>query len=187
MIRCGDIAIWIFQDGGHHLGFGQTRNNVIRTADPKNPTLEPSTKWSGWPLGDIWPFEFFQIRGQSPIGCRYIYLHRRHVLHFAMLGTQHVRSKKYTAQENYSAWNQSDMWLAGADDSAGLGMLNIKMKYDDENWGIEIDRMPEDQFWASLQCSPKFFISSVMQSHQPGRTRYIEFWPVINECWEYSR
>jgi len=29
------------------IEFGQTRNSAIRSADPKNPTVEPNIKWIG--------------------------------------------------------------------------------------------------------------------------------------------
>jgi len=30
-----------------HLGFGETGNSDIRSADPENPTVEPNMKWIG--------------------------------------------------------------------------------------------------------------------------------------------
>jgi len=45
MIRCGDIAILNFPS--RHLGFGETGNSAIRSADPENPTVEPNMKWIG--------------------------------------------------------------------------------------------------------------------------------------------
>jgi len=80
MIRRGDIAIWIFQDGGsrppsRHLGCGETGNSAIRSADLENPTVEPNMKWIGWPLAEIWPFEFSQMWGRwSSAGPQYILL-----------------------------------------------------------------------------------------------------------------
>ena len=32
------------------IEFGPTRNSVIRSADPENPTVEPNMKWIGRPL-----------------------------------------------------------------------------------------------------------------------------------------
>ena len=34
----------------------QTENSAIRSAVPKNPTLEPNMKWIGSPVAEIWPF-----------------------------------------------------------------------------------------------------------------------------------
>ena len=44
-----------------HLGFGETGNSAIRSADPENLTAEPNMKWIGRPLAEIWPFEFSQM------------------------------------------------------------------------------------------------------------------------------
>jgi len=44
----------------HHLGFGETGNSAIQSADLKNPTLEPNMKWIGRPVAEIWPFEIFE-------------------------------------------------------------------------------------------------------------------------------
>ena len=45
--------------GGRHLGFVQTVNSVIRSADPERPeTLEPNMKWIGSPVAEIWPFAY---------------------------------------------------------------------------------------------------------------------------------
>jgi len=38
---------------------GQTGNSAIRSADPKNPTVEPNIMWIGRPLAEISPFEIF--------------------------------------------------------------------------------------------------------------------------------
>ena len=35
--------------------------SAIGSADPENPTVEPSMKWIGRPLAEIWPFEFSQM------------------------------------------------------------------------------------------------------------------------------
>ena len=43
-----------------HLGFGETGNSAIRSADLKNPTLAPNMRWIGWSVTEIWPFEIFQ-------------------------------------------------------------------------------------------------------------------------------
>jgi len=50
----------IMSGHGRHLGFDLTRNSAIRYADPKNP-IEPSRKWIGWPVAEIWPFEIRHI------------------------------------------------------------------------------------------------------------------------------
>jgi len=47
------------KEDGRHIGFGQTENSTIRSADPENPTVEPNIKWIGRPLAEIWPFEIF--------------------------------------------------------------------------------------------------------------------------------
>jgi len=36
-----------------HLGFGETGNSAIRSADLENPTVEPNMKWIGRPLAEI--------------------------------------------------------------------------------------------------------------------------------------
>ena len=49
-----------------HLGFDRTVNSVIRSAVPENPTPEPNTKWIGWPVVEILPFEISKWEvGQS--------------------------------------------------------------------------------------------------------------------------
>jgi len=70
---------------GRHLGFGETGNSAIRSAVPENPTVEPSMKWIGRPLAEIWPFEIFpneslersvdrwSVAGRS-VGLQYILL-----------------------------------------------------------------------------------------------------------------
>ena len=56
------------QDGGRrHLGFVRTGNSAIRSAVLENPTLEPNMKWIGLPVAEIWPFEFFEMRGRSSV------------------------------------------------------------------------------------------------------------------------
>jgi len=40
------------------LGFDVTRNSAIRSADPKNPTLEPNMNCIGSPVAEIWPFAY---------------------------------------------------------------------------------------------------------------------------------
>jgi len=64
-----------------HLGFSETRNSAIRSADLENPTVEPNMKWIGRPLAEIWPFEIFQnvrslVGRRSPVavGPQYILL-----------------------------------------------------------------------------------------------------------------
>jgi len=59
MTLCGDTAIQNFprwRPG--HLGFDITRNSAIRSADHRNPTLEPNMKWIGSPVAEIWPFAY---------------------------------------------------------------------------------------------------------------------------------
>jgi len=59
-----------------HLGFAETGNSAIRSADLKNPTVEPNMKWIGRPLAEIWPFEIFpnlRLVGRS-VGPQYILL-----------------------------------------------------------------------------------------------------------------
>ena len=43
------------------------RNSAIRSAVRENPTLEPNMKWIGRPVAEIWPFEIFEMRGQSSV------------------------------------------------------------------------------------------------------------------------
>jgi len=43
------------------IGFGETGNSAIRSADPENPNVEPNMKWIGRPLVKIWPFEISPI------------------------------------------------------------------------------------------------------------------------------
>jgi len=40
------------------LGFDVTGDSAIRSADAKNPTLEPNMKCIGSPVAEIWPFAF---------------------------------------------------------------------------------------------------------------------------------
>jgi len=86
-----------------HLGFGETGNSAIRSADPENLTVEPNMKWIGRPLAEIWPFEISPIwaklevgrslvgrrsvAGRSLVGPQYFFLHCSHILLFATLGT----------------------------------------------------------------------------------------------------
>jgi len=51
-----------------HIGFGETRNRAIRSADLENPTVEPNMKWIGRPLEEIWPFEIFRNVTSSVAG-----------------------------------------------------------------------------------------------------------------------
>jgi len=71
------------------IEFWPTRNSAIRSADLKNPALEPNMKWIGWPLVEISPFEIFpnerSIVGQSIVNI--YFLHWSHILLFATLGT----------------------------------------------------------------------------------------------------
>jgi len=41
-------------------------DSAIRSADPKNHTLEPNMKWIGWPVAEIWPFAYLGAYG-TPI------------------------------------------------------------------------------------------------------------------------
>jgi len=56
MIRRGDRHLnfprW---RPSRNLGFGESENSAIRSADPKNPTVEPNMKWIGRPLAEILP------------------------------------------------------------------------------------------------------------------------------------
>jgi len=51
---------------GRHLGFDVTRNSVIRSTDPENPTLEPNMKCIESPVAEIWPFAYLGTYG-TPI------------------------------------------------------------------------------------------------------------------------
>jgi len=44
--------------GGRHLGFVRTVNSAVRSAVPENPILEPSMKWIGSPVAEIWPLTY---------------------------------------------------------------------------------------------------------------------------------
>ena len=39
---------------GRHLGFGPTGSSAVRSADPKNPTLEAYMRWIRWAIAEIW-------------------------------------------------------------------------------------------------------------------------------------
>ena len=66
------------------LGFGETGNGAIRSADLQNPTVEPNMKCIGRPLAEIWPFEIFpnvrssvgrsSVAGRWSVGPQYILL-----------------------------------------------------------------------------------------------------------------
>jgi len=71
IIRCGDIAIWIFQDSAAILDLVKTEIAPFDPPTPKTPTLNPNIKWIGWPIVEISPFELFPMRGWSSIGCQY--------------------------------------------------------------------------------------------------------------------
>jgi len=76
---------------GRHLGFGETGNSAIWSADLENHNVEPNMKWIGRPLAEIWPFEISTLWakwevGRSPVGPQY-FLHCSHILLFATLGT----------------------------------------------------------------------------------------------------
>ena len=49
--------------GGRHLGFVRTVNSTVRSAVPKNHTLEPNMKWIGSPVAQIWPFAYLGVYG----------------------------------------------------------------------------------------------------------------------------
>ena len=53
---------------GRHLGFGETGNIAIRSADPENPTVAPNMKWIGRPLAEICPFEISPIWAKGEVG-----------------------------------------------------------------------------------------------------------------------
>ena len=46
---------------GRHLGFSETGNSVVRSADLENPTTEPNMKWIGQPLCDSWSVGLFDV------------------------------------------------------------------------------------------------------------------------------
>ena len=48
------------------LGFDVTGNSAIRSADPKNPTIEPNMKCIGSPVAKIRPFAYLGAYG-TPI------------------------------------------------------------------------------------------------------------------------
>ena len=84
--------IWPFEiiqdSGGRHLEFIRIENSAIRSAVPEKPTLEQNLKWIGRPVAEIWPFQIFEMRGQSSVGrsSTYTYFHWSHILLFATLG-----------------------------------------------------------------------------------------------------
>jgi len=54
----------------HHLGFYRTANSDIRSADPKNPSLEPNMEWIGCTVCEIFAFKLHcdletRVRGHS--------------------------------------------------------------------------------------------------------------------------
>ena len=51
--------------GGGPLGFVRIVNSAVRSAVPKNPTLEPNMKWIGSPLAEIWPFAYVGAYGTT--------------------------------------------------------------------------------------------------------------------------
>ena len=54
-----------------HLGFGETGNSAIRSADLENPNVEPNMKWIARSLAELWPFEIFpnvRLVGRSVVG-----------------------------------------------------------------------------------------------------------------------
>ena len=46
-----------------YLGFVRTVHSAVRSAVPKNPTLEPNMKWIGSPVAQIWPFAYVGAYG----------------------------------------------------------------------------------------------------------------------------
>jgi len=55
-----------------HLRFYQTRNSAIRSADPKNPNLEPNMEWIGCTVCEIIAFKLYRdletgVRGHSSL------------------------------------------------------------------------------------------------------------------------
>jgi len=66
-----------FHDGGcskmavsRHLGYYRTANSAIRSADPKNPSLEPYMEWIGCTVCEIFAFKVYcdldtGVRGHS--------------------------------------------------------------------------------------------------------------------------
>ena len=60
-----------FQNGRQrHLGYYQTGNSTIRSADPENPCLEPDMEWIGCTVCEIFAFKLYcdletGIRGHS--------------------------------------------------------------------------------------------------------------------------
>jgi len=45
---------------GRHLEFDPTGNGAVRSAIPKNPTIEPNMREIGRRVAELWPFEIFQ-------------------------------------------------------------------------------------------------------------------------------
>ena len=65
MIRRGDRHLDFPRcPPSRHLGFDETGNGAIRSADLENPNVEPDMKWIGRPLAEIWPFEISPHIGQ---------------------------------------------------------------------------------------------------------------------------
>jgi len=52
------------------LGFDVTENSAIRSADPRNPTLEPNMKYIGLPVAQILPFAYLGAYGTPILGGR---------------------------------------------------------------------------------------------------------------------
>jgi len=42
-----------------HLGFYQTANSAIRSADPENPSVEQNMEWIGCTVSDIFAFKLY--------------------------------------------------------------------------------------------------------------------------------
>ena len=60
MSRCGNIAIRNYPRWRRrNLEFVRIENSAIRSAVPKNPTLEQNIKWIGRPVTEISPLEIF--------------------------------------------------------------------------------------------------------------------------------
>jgi len=56
-----------------HLGCEPTGSSIIRSAIPKNPTLEPNTKLIGSPIAEIWRFEFYKMVASRHLGFSWIW------------------------------------------------------------------------------------------------------------------
>jgi len=71
------VTVLSFQDGGcskmavtRHLGYYQTGNSDIQSADPKNPCLEADMEWIGCTICEIFAYSLYcdletGVRGHS--------------------------------------------------------------------------------------------------------------------------